>query len=262
MCFRLIVLMAATLGPAVADKLILRDGTAIEGTYLGGDARTIRMAVGDKVESFSVPDVSAVQFGPAATGTAAEPAALARPVDAGAPNRSAGRQEPSGYAGWETTPGGVPAGTPMLVRMMDDVDIDSSRAGQTFRAMVDEPVMVNGQALIPRGTEVTGKLVEGRDSKQLLLTLAAVRMDGKTTDVSAEAVALEAAASGNPHSGDATGVLGGSAALVAIVAAAKSKDETAKSASGAEPLVFSKGNRIRIPSDSRVTFRLKNPVRL
>lgn len=47
-----------------------------------------------------------------------------------------------------------------------------------------------------------------------------------------------------------------------IVTAAKSKDETAKSASGAEPLVFGKGKRIPIPFDSRATFRLKNPVRL
>lgn len=45
----------------------------------GGDARIIRMAVGDKVENFSVPE------------------------------------EPSGYAGWETAPGEVPAGTRMLV---------------------------------------------------------------------------------------------------------------------------------------------------
>src|ERR1700678_3872282 len=44
-----------------ADTLTLRSGRVITGQYLGGDARHIRMAVGDRVDTFSVQDVGDVE---------------------------------------------------------------------------------------------------------------------------------------------------------------------------------------------------------
>ena len=46
-----------------ADSLTLRSGKVIDGQYLGGDARQVRMAVGDRVETFEVDDIASLQFG-------------------------------------------------------------------------------------------------------------------------------------------------------------------------------------------------------
>jgi len=62
-----------------ADTLTLRSGRVITGQYLGGDARHIRMAVGDRVDTFNVEDVGDLEFsGEARQGTPPSP-----PPDAG-----------------------------------------------------------------------------------------------------------------------------------------------------------------------------------
>ncbi|MBV9085297.1 MAG: hypothetical protein JOZ62_21690, partial [Acidobacteriaceae bacterium] len=45
-----------------ADSLILKSGTAVSGTYAGGDARSIRFVVGDQVKVFSINDVDRLVF--------------------------------------------------------------------------------------------------------------------------------------------------------------------------------------------------------
>ena len=46
-----------------ADTLTLRSGQVVRGEYLGGDARHIKMAVDDRVETYSVEDVADLSFG-------------------------------------------------------------------------------------------------------------------------------------------------------------------------------------------------------
>ena len=49
----------------------MRDGRVIEGTYLGGDARQVRMTVGEKIETFDLSVVAKIEFVSPLTGTAA-----------------------------------------------------------------------------------------------------------------------------------------------------------------------------------------------
>src|SRR5271168_2881056 len=56
-----VLLAIAALG--AADTLTLRSGQVVRGQYVGGDARRIRMAVGDRVETYSVEDVAGLAFG-------------------------------------------------------------------------------------------------------------------------------------------------------------------------------------------------------
>ena len=48
---------------AFADTLTLRDGRVVDGTYVGGDARTVRMMVGDRVQNFNIDRVVSLTFG-------------------------------------------------------------------------------------------------------------------------------------------------------------------------------------------------------
>jgi len=47
----------------MADTVFFRDGRTINGSFVGGDARTIRVAVGDRVETIRVADVDRISFG-------------------------------------------------------------------------------------------------------------------------------------------------------------------------------------------------------
>src|SRR5260370_15683354 len=60
-----------------ADTITFRDGHTVTGSFVGGDTRSIRVAVGDRVESYSVADVSGITFAGAAKAVA--PPGLRKP---------------------------------------------------------------------------------------------------------------------------------------------------------------------------------------
>ena len=71
--------------------------------------------------------------------------------------------------------------------MIDGVDSETSQLGQTFQASLDEPVVINGQTVIPRGADVVAKLVEDKQSgkitgrTELTLDLASIPHCQRTT---------------------------------------------------------------------------------
>jgi len=74
---RFALLLTVVAGFGFADTLTLRDGRVVEGFYLGGDARQLRMTVGDKVETFDLSQVAKIEFVSPLTGaplSAAPPA--------------------------------------------------------------------------------------------------------------------------------------------------------------------------------------------
>src|SRR5271154_2551865 len=56
----------------------------------------------------------------------------------------------------------LPEGTPIPVRLQAGLTSASSHAGDTFNAIVDEPVVIDGQTLIGGGTTATGRVLEAR----------------------------------------------------------------------------------------------------
>ena len=55
------------------------------------------------------------------------------------------------------TNGPVPAGTALMVRLDTTLATFSNKAGDPFRASITQPVVVNGQTLIPVGASVEGR---------------------------------------------------------------------------------------------------------
>jgi hypothetical protein len=62
----------------------------------------------------------------------------------------------------------LPEGTPIPIRLQTALSSASSHAGDTFNATLDEPVVVEGQTLIDRGTPVTGRVLEAKPSSSPL----------------------------------------------------------------------------------------------
>jgi hypothetical protein len=285
MRLKLVLTCLCALAAASADTLTLRSGRTVEGSYLGGSSRQVRMAVGEGIQSFDVSDVASIQFEggqpvasaapaappPAATPAPAAPAEPPQPVPApaAAPAPAPAAPDapppaPSSFAARE-----IPAGANLTIRMIDDVDSRNARPGQTFKASLDEPVVVGGATLIPRGADVVTRLVEMKDPSklsgggQLTLDLSSITVNGTPVDVSTtEGVTT----TGESRKGESAKVIGGTAALGAIIGAIAGGGKGAAiggisgAGAGTAVQVLTQGTRVRVPSETRLTFTLQRAV--
>jgi hypothetical protein len=299
MRLRVVLLSLAALSLAAADTLTLRSGRVIQGSYMGGTSRQVRIAVGDRIETYDIRDVEAISFDggqPTASITPSAPAVAATPAPAAAPTATMPVQiteaapaaapqaqaQPARRGGLlkpepviaaskpATISGEVPAGTQITIRMIDDVDSQVAQLGQTFRASVDEPVMAGTRTVIPRGAEVVTKLVDMKDPSklsgggQLTLDLASVTINGKAVAVESQAVAQQ----GESRTRDSATVIGGTAALGAIIGAIAGGGRGAAigavsgAGAGTAVQVLTQGPRVRVPSETRLTFTLQQPLRI
>lgn len=277
-----------------ADTLVLKSGATIQGNYAGGDTRHVKIVVGDHVETYALDEVARLEFhGNARASEAPPPRSLdARaeprydtraeprysetpppppPPPSSEPSSRAERRYEEGPPPASTNYGSqeVPAGTVLVVRMIDNVDSDRDSMGKTFRASLDEPVMVNGQTVIPRGADIVAKLVDERQSGKfegravLTLDLMQIMMNGRMVDITTSSVSQ---ASGSRGARTAKTV-GGGAVLGAILGgvigggrgAAIGATSGAAVGGGAE--VMTHGQRVKIPSETRLSFTLQTPIR-
>lgn len=59
----------------------------------------------------------------------------------------------------------LPAGTLLTVRLKDPISVENPVVAGTFEAVVDEPLLVDGNTLIPRGASVAGRVESARAFK-------------------------------------------------------------------------------------------------
>jgi hypothetical protein len=249
-----------------ADTLVLRNGATVQGTYLGGDARQLRIDQNGTVRSYDIGQVQSVIFSEAgyqAPPPPAQPyASRDRDGDRGG---NFPPPAPPPVAGIT-----VPVDTSVVVRMIDSVNSDTARLGETFRASLAEPIYVNGQEVIPRGADVTTRLVTDQKSGKiegrtvLTLALATMTVNGRAMDVTSSDVQTESSSRG----ARSAKVIGGATALGAIVGAIAGGGKGAAigagsgAAVGTGAQVLTNGQKVKIPSETRLTFRLQNPIQL
>lgn len=93
----------------------------------------------------------------------------------------------------------IPAGTPVSVRLQQAVSSASANSGDSFDAVLDEPVVINGQTVAPRGAAAVGRVVQAKssghlhDSGYLRLTLASIEINGKQVPVQASSIFVKGA---------------------------------------------------------------------
>jgi len=68
-------------------------------------------------------------------------------------------------AAQSTTP--VPAGTALMVRLDTTLATFSNKAGDPFRGSITQPVMVNGQTVIPAGATVEGRVTKVTEPRRI-----------------------------------------------------------------------------------------------
>ncbi len=266
-----ILLAAAT--SLFADSVKMKDGSVVRGNYLGGSARQVRMEVGDQIKTLDVADIDRIEFGGEVAAAPAPPPpprpapvndrpVLIRPDSTPAPARS---QSAASQGTIE-----LPAGTNLTIRMIDAVDSEVARQGQTFQASLDQPVVIGNDVAIPRGADVVVKLVDAKESgtftgrAELALSVQSIKVNGRMVEINTQTVSRESDSQGGQTAKRAgVGAVVG-AGLGAVFGGGKGAATGAAvgGAAGAGTQVITKGRTVRIPSETRLTFVLDTPVRI
>ena len=241
-----------------ADRLRLRSGKTVDGIFVGADSRTVRMLLDNgSVSEVGIDEAVAVEF--AARKPPSPPAQPAAPK----PQATAAAPAPQRPA---VT---VPAGTAVNVRLTQSIDVDVSRAGQTFKAIVDDPVMVGGSIAIPRGASAVVQAVQVaqsgsmKGSDKITLKLNAVGFGGRMYEVASTYV--ESKGKGE---GKRTGrKIGGGAGLGAIVGGIAGGGEGAAIGAaiggiGGAAVASGGEEHLKLPAETRLQFQLAAAVRI
>ena len=275
---------------AFADTLELKNGSLIQGTFIGASAAQISFRVGPRLQHYAVAEVASVKFDPELIGSAhygSYPRSSGRNYT-NAPSNSASASRPANYSQdplpnnaavqppsnnypapqplnnssvrpqISATPVGVgneinlPAGTRLTIRMVDGVDSDRNRIGERFAAMLDQPLYVNNVLVAARGTSVYGRFEEAKLTGQLT-GKAELRLSLNGIVVNGQNYPLSTGdyeLSGKSRSNNTVTRSGGGIAAAGV------------GASGMAAPIVTKGDQIHVPSETLLDFALDQPVTL
>ena len=240
----LVFLMGATLS---ADRLRLRSGKVIEGTFLAGDSKTVRMllANGSKAE-VAIEEVTAVEFTPR------------RPPPAPPPDPA---RAPAAVM--------VPQGTTVNVRLTQAIDVDSAQAGANFRAIVDDPVMLNGKVVIPRGASAVLQAVKVaqsgkmKGSDNITLKMNSISFGGHAYEVTTTYVESKGKGEGKRTARKVGGGVGLGAIVGGIAGGGEGAAVGALVGGVAGAAVASGGEEhLKLPAETRLQFQLNAAVKI
>lgn len=161
----------------------------------------------------------------------------------------------------------IESGTTLAVRMIDSVDSGVNQAGETFRASLDAPIDVDGDEVIPRGTDVTVRLAEAEAAGRVMgranlkLELAYLEYNGRRYTLQSS----EVTKSGRSEGKRSAATIGGTAAVGAIIGAIAGGGKgaaigsVAGAGAGTAASVITKGQQVKVPSETLLEFRLSAP---
>jgi hypothetical protein len=162
----------------------------------------------------------------------------------------------------------VPAGTPIAIRMQSSVSSKTASAGQHFQATLDDPLIVEGKTVAPRGADVSGHVVAARSSGRLhkpgylRLTLDSVVLNGKRTPLETSSIFLEASSHKKRNAVLIGGGTGAGALIGGLVGGPKGALIGAGVGAGAGTgTAYATGKKeVGVGVERRLTFRLRQPL--
>jgi hypothetical protein len=166
------------------------------------------------------------------------------------------------------TPVTLPAGEPILVRMIDAVDSKQNVVGDVFKASLEIDLAVNDVLVARRGSDAYVRLAYTKEarglsgSSELQLELSRIIIDGREFPV----VSGEYTMKGKGRGGDTAKKVGGGAVIGAIIGGVAGGGTGAAigagvgGAAGAGAEILTRGRAVRVPSETLLEFRLDQPV--
>jgi len=245
---------------AWADSLELRNGSLIKGKFVGGTDSYVSFQVGTSIQKYNLADIISIKFDSESEGNDS----LHR--------RKSSYSVESEYSSPSTLrPPAyitIPAGTRISVRMIDGVDSTKNHAGDRFQASLQEPLTADGNIVVPKGSDVYGRLAESKESgkfsgrSQLQLELTGIVVNGQTVPV----VTGEYELTGKSRGASTAKRTVGGAAVGSIIGAIAGGGKGAAigagvgGAAGAGSEIITKGDQVKIPSETLLDFTLQQDL--
>jgi len=243
---------------AWADSLQLKNGSLINGRFIGGTQSEISFQVGSTVQKYDIQDVASLKFGPemGETGTFTRPSGT---------DSNEARTKASPLAAALVT---IPAGTRISVRTIDGIDSAKNQVGDRFQASLEEPLLVDGNVVVAKGADVYGRLSESKKSgtftgrSELQLELTGIVLNGQTIPV----VTGEYELTGKSRGASTAKRTVGGAAVGSIIGALAGGGKGAGigaavgAGAGAGSEIITKGDQVKIPSETLLEFTLQQEV--
>jgi hypothetical protein len=285
MKFRLILIAAmlvVLLAPiAWSDQIILKNGQEYSGKFIRGDANVVEFRILSRIESFKTAEVAQIIFKePSLETTAASPAKSAGASVAGTGVASPSNPPVNQPVSSQPLTGQLPpqsgqaatvtasAGTPITIRTAEAIDTDRNRVGDVFEATLEDPLTIDNQTVAERGTLVRGRIATSKESgkltgqSELALELTEMVLGGKTYYLHT----ADYSEVGSSRGRRTAATVGGTAAVGAVIGAIAGggKGAAIGAASGAAVgtgvQILTKGQTLKIPSETILEFKLQSPL--
>lgn len=275
---------------ATADTLELKTGEIIQGKFIGGSSMNIRFRVNGQEQVFATKDVLNIGFSDSGdSANAAPPQAASAPSPAqptqpaytaapqpppapAAPSVPAQPNPPAAVAAAAPPPQSqyitIPAGTSVFVRMIDSVDSSVNQVGDTFKASLESPLVVGDTVVAPKGADAYGRLTQAKEAgkisagAELTLELTGIRIGGNIVPLNS----TDYDVAGKGRGSQSAQRIGGGAVIGTIIGAIAGGGKgaaigaVAGAGTGTAVQVFTHGDKVRVPSETLLEFRLQNDV--
>ena len=228
---------------ARADVLELRSGKLLTGKYVGGTAGTVRFESAAGVQVIETSTVLALAFS-SSSGGGTSGGATAKSTPAPAPTQVT-----------------VPAGTTLLVRMVDPVSSKDPQ-GKRFTTTLESDLAVNGRVVAKAGTKVYGRIQSAQQARRYT---GQSKLDLRLTEVAAgpNLVPISTSSFASAGSRSVGKAARGAAAGAAIGGIADGGDGAAKGAAiGAVASGIKKGETVSVSPGTLLEFQLQQPLSL
>lgn len=197
------------------------------------------------------------------------PAAASTPAQMSAPPRQKTRSASSAVvrpsAASVVT---IPEGTPLAVRLVDSIDSDRNKDGDSFHATLDSSIFAGGRVVVPKDADVEGQVQQLKSAghftgrSEIALVLTKLSFNGKSYEMATDEYTREGASRGKRTAE----TVGGGAAVGALIGGLTGGGKGAAigagigAGAGTGVQAVTKGQQIHLPSETVLEFRLNAPL--
>jgi len=162
----------------------------------------------------------------------------------------------------------IPSGTALSVRLVDSIDSERNQTGDSFHATLNSPITINGDTVIPSGTDVVGHLADVKSAGKfagqsvVALQLDSVTSAGKTYNIQTDQYKKQGSSRGK-NTAEKVGAGAGIGAIIGALAGGGKGAAIGAAAGGGlggGVQAATKGQQIKLPSETILNFTLQAPV--
>jgi hypothetical protein len=162
----------------------------------------------------------------------------------------------------------IPSGTALTVRLVDAIDSEKNQVGDTFHATLNNPLTINGDVVVPSGSDVQGHLANVKSAGKfagqsvVVLQLDSITSGGNTYNIQTDQYTKQGSSRGK-NTAEKVGAGAGIGAIIGAIAGGGKGAAIGAAAGGGiggGVQAATKGQQIKLPSETVLNFTLQASV--